>query len=134
MLPRRLRVMRAKVTKKRVEKRRQSDKGATVDRSMQGRASKLLGRAGAAQIRKGGRRTQDVEEPQQEGEGAVFEGHRARANDRVNGLKVGRKKRKGKPSTRSTKRAAAWRVFAFLVLERNEWLTEQSVDAASVIP
>ena len=110
MLPRRLRVMRAKATKKRVEKRRESDKGAAVDRSMQGRASKLLGRAGAAQVRKGGRRTQDVEEPQQEGEGAVFEGHRARANDRVDGLKVGRKKKKGaKPSTRSTKRAAAWR-------------------------
>jgi nucleolar protein 12 len=112
MLPRRLRVMRAKATKKRVEKRREGDRGGAVDRSMQGRASKLLGRAGAAQARKGGKRvgnTARTQDGEQKGEAPVFEGHRARANDRVDGLKVGRKKKKGKPSTRSTKRAAAWR-------------------------
>jgi nucleolar protein 12 len=114
MLPRKLRVMRAKAIKKRVEKRRHGDRDVAVDRSMQGRASKLLGRAGAAQARKGARRIGNGArarngETQAEG-GAVFEGHRARANDRVDGLKVGRKKSKGgKPSTRSTKRAIAWR-------------------------
>jgi nucleolar protein 12 len=123
MLPRKLRVMRAKAIKKRPERQNQNARGkdgAAVDRSMQGRASKLLGRAGAAQIRKGGGKRignasrVNREEPQ-EGKGAepvVFEGHRARAHDRVDGLKVGRKgkgKRKGKPSTRSAKRAAAYR-------------------------
>jgi nucleolar protein 12 len=128
MLPRRLRVMRAKAVKKRAERPRQSERekeAGILDRSMQGRASKLLGRAGAAQIRKGvGKRTMDPmartqgngEPPSEEvvgeneGQAVVFEGHRAKAHDRVAGLKVGRKgKRKGKPSTRSTKRAAAWR-------------------------
>jgi nucleolar protein 12 len=119
MLPRRLRVMRAKAVKKRAERQRQGtrDKDARVDKSMQGRAAKLLGRAGAAQVRKGGgskraggEQRGGEEPPQEEGKAVVFEGHRARPNDRAAGLKVGRKKKKGaKPSTRSTKRAAAWR-------------------------
>ena len=72
-----------------------------------GRASGAAGVARARRrfARSGEAETQDVEEPQQGGRGggrlrgASCQGQRSRRM----GLKVGRKKRKGKPSTRSTK-------------------------------
>ena len=93
------------------------------DRSMQGRAGKLLGRAGATQLRKDSGmppKRQRVEERREENGGEksdikppesfVFEGHRAKSNQGHSGMKLGGSgKRKGKPRNRSAKRAAAWK-------------------------
>jgi len=117
MLPRKLRVMRAKVVKRNV-----ASKGAPSSRpggtgiynpkismrekSMQGRARKMLGRAGAAQARTGPPGNMSVKTP----ESYVFEGHRASRASGHSGLKLGGSgKKKGKPRNRSTKRAGAWR-------------------------
>lgn len=138
MLPRVLRVTRAKALKKtaNAQKRgfapRPPVKGASnpnnvviynpkmssQQQSLQGRASKLLGRAGAAQYRKrddAGRN--DVNAGDAEGikgpEAFIFEGYRASAKSgKPKDLKLGGKntKRKGgKPKTRSSKRGSEWK-------------------------
>ena len=140
MLPRKLRITRAKPMKrnkvvanagKRVaeEGRRGASgqgKGGYVkkltpqEQSQMGRAAKLLGK-NAAQMRRGG----DARPPRRDGnvgdgkvnamktpESFVFEGHRAKS-----GAKTGLKMKKGsgkkaKPTKNSGKRAAAWKTKA----------------------
>jgi len=103
LLPRKLRVTRArKVMKKRDDGNKDSRKGDLAQKTLQGRASKLLGRAGAAKIKeasKGGIA----------GNSFVFEGHRA--TEGSSSIKVKTKSRgsKGKPKGRSSRRAAAYR-------------------------
>ncbi len=83
-------------------------------RSLQGRAGKLLGRAGAAQFKalsntntgndRGLRNV--VKTP----ESVVFEGYRASSRNGKEGMKMGGSgKKKGKPRSRSSKRGAAWK-------------------------
>jgi nucleolar protein 12 len=77
------------------------------DQSNIGRASKLLGRAGAAQLRSGSGPQKGMRRP----ESFIFEGHRATAKQGTTGLKFNRssKKKVGKPTTRSAKRGTAWK-------------------------
>lgn len=103
LLPRKLRVVRAKkINKKRDGDRKKNGTPRDVNglrHTLRGRAKKLLGRAGAAKI--------------QESENArsfIFEGQRA--SEGSGRLKVKGKSRgsgKGKPKSRSTRRAAAFR-------------------------
>ncbi|CAD0021381.1 unnamed protein product [Aureobasidium pullulans] len=107
MLPRKLRVTRAKTIKRNVKpgsnavkapgstgKGIYNPKADPVMQSNMGRAGKLLGRAAAAQTP----------------ESFIFEGHRAKAGSGKSGLKLGGSgKKKGKPRTRSSNRAAAWK-------------------------
>jgi nucleolar protein 12 len=103
LLPRKLRVVRAKAPKKKDTKpaavvRGPKSKGVynakvtEEQKTNQGRARAMLGKAGAFKT----------------AESFVFEGHRASSKQGNSGLKLGGK-RKGKPSNRSTKRAAAWK-------------------------
>jgi nucleolar protein 12 len=152
MLPRVLRVTRAKAVKKtalasqvaRPKSRGQqaakksqiyNPKLSSEASSFQGRAGKLLGRAGAAQLKrressgansivmgkrgdekKGEFRGKDVESISRTPESIVFEGFRAKSNSKPSGLKLGGKgsgkKGKGKPKTKSSLRAAAWKKTA----------------------
>ncbi|KAI4829634.1 hypothetical protein E4T44_09712 [Aureobasidium sp. EXF-8845] len=122
MLPRKLRVTRAKTIKRNVKPGSNAVKapGATskgiynpkadpVMQSNMGRAGKLLGRAAAAQVQKGkpiGGTPQGFKTP----ESFIFEGHRAQAGNGKSGLKLGGSgKKKGKPRTRSSNRATAWK-------------------------
>lgn len=104
-LPRKLRVTRAKAPKKKDNKpaprafKPKGEAGAyqakitDEQKTSQGRAMTMLSKAGVSKAR----------------EAFVFEGHRASARQGNSGLKLGGKKKgKGKPSNRSTKRAAAW--------------------------
>jgi len=71
---------------------------------MTGRAGKLLGRAGAAQVRghSGHGKTPEA---------VVFEGYRASSKQGKGTLKLGGSgKKQGKPRTRSSKRGAAFKV------------------------
>ncbi|TKA36631.1 hypothetical protein B0A54_11874 [Friedmanniomyces endolithicus] len=148
MLPRKLRVTRAKAVKRNAkpDSGRPTNRGPNStgyqrkvtgeERSQAGRAGKLFGRAGAAQIRKpagrGGRRgdpmhSADNPNNTKLGDGAprsagikrpedfVFEGHRASNKSGKTGLKLGGKskgKAKGKPTTRSAKRGTAFKAGA----------------------
>ncbi|THY21712.1 hypothetical protein D6D01_06488 [Aureobasidium pullulans] len=122
MLPRKLRVTRAKTIKRNVKpgsnavkapgstsKGIYNPKADPVMQSNMGRAGKLLGRAAAAQVQKGkpiGGTPQGFKTP----ESFIFEGHRAKAGSGKSGLKLGGSgKKKGKPRTRSSNRAAAWK-------------------------
>ncbi|CAD0101260.1 unnamed protein product [Aureobasidium mustum] len=122
MLPRKLRVTRAKTIKRNVKpgsnavkapgstnKSIYNPKADPVMQSNMGRAGKLLGRAAAAQVQKGkpiGGTPQGFKTP----ESFIFEGHRAKAGSGKSGLKLGGSgKKKGKPRTRSSNRAAAWK-------------------------
>ncbi|KAF2277404.1 uncharacterized protein EI97DRAFT_416252 [Westerdykella ornata] len=102
LLPRKLRVVRAKAIKRKEKKPAQSAKGPKSNgvynakvteeqRTNRGRARAMLGKAGAA-------KSKDF----------VFEGHRASSKQGNSGLKLGGK-RKGKPTNRSSRRAAAWK-------------------------
>ncbi|KAF2200162.1 hypothetical protein GQ43DRAFT_441827 [Delitschia confertaspora ATCC 74209] len=106
LLPRKLRVVRAKGMKPKKDnkpstpafggnKKSKSVYNAKVtdeQKSLQGRAGRLLGKAGAFKS----------------AESFIFEGHRAKPG--VNGVKLGGKKKSGgKPKTRSSKRGAAWK-------------------------
>ncbi|KAF2147772.1 hypothetical protein K461DRAFT_210476, partial [Myriangium duriaei CBS 260.36] len=116
MLPRKLRVVRAKPVKRNQQaQRRERDakaegkrRGGYVkkltpqEQSQMGRAAKLLGKNAAGQMRRSGG---GLKAP----ESFVFEGHRARS-----GAKPGLKMKKGsgkkaKPTKNSGKRAAAWK-------------------------
>ncbi|KAF2766548.1 hypothetical protein EJ03DRAFT_330047 [Teratosphaeria nubilosa] len=121
MLPRKLRVDRAKAMKKNAKPgsgRPGAPKpsGTGYNRkitgeeaSQMGRAGKLYGRAAASQMR--GTRPQKaplgngIRKP----EDFVFEGHRASSKSGKAGLKLGGKKKGGKPTSRSAKRGAAFK-------------------------
>lgn len=140
MLPRVLRVTRAKALKKtalasqraRTAQRPQpggssnpnnapiyNPKITSQVQSLQGRANKLLGRAGAAQLRKGEREEFRGNPPPagmngilKTPESIVFEGFRASSKaGRPKDLKFGKgqSKKNGKPKTRSSKRGADWK-------------------------
>lgn len=131
MLPRKLRVVRAKAIKRNTKnnsaastrpvsfKGVYSPKASAEQKSMQGRAAKLLGKAGAAKARSDskpvGRREFQKDAKPANGfktpEQFVFEGHRASEKQGKTGLKLGGKKGKkgGKPTSRSSKRGAAWK-------------------------
>jgi nucleolar protein 12 len=146
MLPRILRVVRAKAIKKTALASQSSrpdlkksgkpqiynPKLSSQVSSLQGRAGKLLGRAGAAQFKKregsgandtamgkrgDGKKAEftgkAIEGIARTPENIVFEGFRANSNSKPSGLKLGGKgsgkKGKGKPVNRGSKRAAAWK-------------------------
>ncbi|KAK7531066.1 hypothetical protein IWX49DRAFT_331129 [Phyllosticta citricarpa] len=149
MLPRKLRVTRAKPFKRTKQQQNASTstrpavgggssriynpKLSAEQKSLQGRAAKLLGKAGAAKIKKpdfAGTGANAVERKGDNGaketsgpggfkapEAFVFEGYRASSKQGKSGLKLGGgggKKggsgKKGvKPASRSSKRAAAWK-------------------------
>ncbi|KAF2174996.1 hypothetical protein K469DRAFT_612378 [Zopfia rhizophila CBS 207.26] len=106
LLPRKLRVVRAKGIKRNTKKPNPSTskvhtgkskgvynaKVTDQQKSMQGRARNLLGKAGAFKS----------------AESFVFEGYRASSKQGTSGLKLGGKKG-GKPMTRSSKRGTAWK-------------------------
>ena len=135
MLPRILRVVRAKAVRKTAlasASRASNSKAPRKDRvynpkmpaeqsSLQGRAGKLLGRAGAAQFKKGrgsgandmvlgkrgDRKASGIEGILKTPEKVVFEGHRATS---ANKPKLGGKgKKSGKPMNRGATRASAWK-------------------------
>ncbi|EEP76659.1 predicted protein [Uncinocarpus reesii 1704] len=115
MLPRKLRVVRAK----RISNKRNDVGNSNTNRTRIGgadpglkgrRAAKLLGRAGAAQLRSSAR-----EEMRKEKRGSdataspfVFEGHRAVEGKIGTGLKA-KTKNRGRPKTRSARRAKTFR-------------------------
>lgn len=116
LLPRKLRVVRAKKFKRngegpskdnmnRSHERRQPMrmKPSTEETTLKGRVTKLLGRAGAALSKSG-----TFKRP----ESFIFEGHRASNSQGNRGLKLGGKgngKKKAKPTNRSAKRGTAWK-------------------------
>ncbi|KAF2146792.1 uncharacterized protein K452DRAFT_294328 [Aplosporella prunicola CBS 121167] len=134
LLPRKLRVVRAKAFKRNQQRRNAltSTRPATgansssvyqpkmtaEEKSTAGRAAKLLGKAGAAKALKPGKPAASGGKPAagaggfKTPESFVFEGHRATAAQGKKGLKfsAGKKKAGGaKPKGRSSKRAAAWK-------------------------
>ena len=133
MLPRLLRVTRAKnirktasytesnrVTKQSSQTRRDEQhklKPSSKKQSVVGRAGKLLGRAGAAQLRTaddkkagGVRVKKNLFGVSKTPEAIVFEGYRASRKEGKGALKLGGlSKKHGKPQTRSSKRGAAFK-------------------------
>ena len=126
MLPRKLRVVRAKAIKRNAKPNANTTrppthiraKGAggvynpkmtSQEASNLGRAGKLFGRAAAAQLRKGDIKGNDgtsIRGP----ESFVFEGHRASSKQGKQGFKFkGAKNNKPKPGSRASKRTAAWK-------------------------
>ncbi len=130
MLPRILRVTRAKNIRKIASSKDQGKRHVTTNKvtkptgtftpkisseaqSLSGRASKLLGRAGAAQLR-GADRTEvqkgkvgGTAKPQ---ESIVFEGYRASSKQGKGTMKLGSSgKKQGKPRTRSSRRGAEFK-------------------------
>lgn len=142
MLPRVLRVTRAKALKKTANAQKRetaprpfvkgsnnpnnvviyNPKMTSQQQSLQGRAGKLLGRAGAAQFGKRDEAAKNDARPQRAAGGPpgikgpesfIFEGYRASSNNgKPKDLKLGGKDVKGKggkPKTRSSKRAGEWK-------------------------
>lgn len=124
MLPRKLRVVRAKAIKRNA-KPSQANSAPTQTRSARaggvynpkmtsqeqsnlGRAGKLFGRAAAAQLHRGG---PDAPADAIKGpEKFIFEGHRASNKNGKTGLKFGKKGKPGSKTSKSSKsRAAAWK-------------------------
>jgi nucleolar protein 12 len=122
MLPRKLRVSRAKAIKRnakpgasvaRPPTHTRPSKGSVYNPKMTseessklGRAGKLFGRAHAAQLRSGDAKSSSgIRGP----ETFIFEGHRASSKGGKTGLKLGGKKKGAKPGGRSAKRGAAWK-------------------------
>ena len=103
LLPRKLRVTRArKMAKKSDDGGKDSGKGDFAQKTLQGRANKLLGRAGAAKMKEAGKGGIA-------GNSFVFEGHRATEDGSRVKVKTKSRGSKGKPKGRSSKRAAAYR-------------------------
>ncbi|RHZ72612.1 Nucleolar protein 12 [Aspergillus turcosus] len=105
MLPRKLRVTRAKKLPKKRDGPEAGGQGRALGEgftTLQGRAGKLFGRAGAAKMKAEGRKSIS-------GNSVVFEGHRATEGGSSR-IKIKTKSRgsKGKPKNRSAKRAAAY--------------------------
>ncbi len=140
MLPRILRVTRAKAIKKTAlaskhtrrsnqsfpngssnpnHQRIYNPKISGQHQSLQGRAAKLLGRAGAARFKGASNTSGEESRPHKHLEGIiktpeniVFEGYRAsQKSGKPKDLKLGGSggKKKGKPRTRSSKRASDWK-------------------------
>lgn len=91
-------------------------KMSSQQQSLQGRAGKLLGRAGAAQLRKtdavDGQPSKAIPGIARTPESFVFEGYRASAKSgKPKDLKFGKGggKKKGKPVNRSSKRGSEWK-------------------------
>ncbi|MBE7180543.1 MAG: hypothetical protein INR71_04900 [Terriglobus roseus] len=117
LLPRKLRVVRAKAAKRNAAAPGRSGaappnaayvpKVSAEQRSVQGRAGKLFGKAGAAQMHSG-----SGKKPKMQGfkppEAFLFEGHRATGGQKPK-LKAKKGKVGGKPQSRSSKRGAAWK-------------------------
>ncbi|KAI9044594.1 rRNA-processing protein NOP12 [Aspergillus affinis] len=104
MLPRKLRVTRAKkMGKKRDDNNAPSGKLRDSDKTLQGRAGRLFGKAGAAKVKENA--TKSISQ-----NSLVFEGHRA-TDDGSSRIRVKTKSRgsKGKPKNRSNQRAAAYK-------------------------
>lgn len=110
MLPRKLRVARAKAMKRskaapeKARGKQQSEgyqrKITPGEATLRGRLGKLMGKAAAATAPSGFKGPESF----------VFEGHRASSNSKNSGLKLGKAaKRKGKPTNRSARRAAAYK-------------------------
>ncbi|KAJ5082042.1 Nucleolar protein 12 [Penicillium argentinense] len=103
LLPRKLRVTRArKMAKKRDDDNKDSRKGDLAQKTLQGRANKLLGRAGAAKMKEAGKGGIA-------GNSMVFEGHRATEDGSRIKVKTKSRGSKGKPKNHGSKRAAAYR-------------------------
>ncbi|KAJ5825765.1 Nucleolar protein 12 [Penicillium riverlandense] len=105
MLPRKLRVTRArKMAKKRDGNNNDGGerKMGKAQKTMQGRAGKLLGRSAAHQMKTDGKGSIAAN-------GFVFEGHRATEGSASVKMKTKSRGSKGKPKNRSSKRAAAYR-------------------------
>jgi len=109
LLPRKLRVVRAKKVKKNRDAGVRSGANATelggARLSLHGRAEKLLGKAGAAKLK-----AADAKPKSSADKPLVFEGQRA--SESGTRFKIKTKSRgaaKGKPKTRSSRRAAAFR-------------------------
>ncbi|KAJ5975268.1 Nucleolar protein 12 [Penicillium waksmanii] len=104
MLPRKLRVTRARKMAKKQEDDggKNGGRGDLAQKTLQGRANKLLGRAGAAKIKEAGKGGIA-------GNSMVFEGHRATEDGSRMKVKTKSRGSKGKPKGRSSKRAAAYR-------------------------
>ena len=130
MLPRKLRISRAKAIKRNATLKRDIEsknpnkvgiyrpKISSQQLSDLGRASRMLGKAGAALMSKQDKKkshgppartaapSQVVKAP----ESFVFEGHRAKSGSYTGSKKkVASKKKSGRPTNRSSKRAAAWK-------------------------
>ena len=106
MLPRKLRVTRArKVVAKKSQSSALDSKKSRVDeaqKTMQGRANRLLGRAGAAKVKADANSTVA-------GNSFVFEGHRATEGSSSIKMKQKSRGQKAKRNSRSMKRAAAYK-------------------------
>ena len=110
LLPRKLRVMRAKGMKRNTTKPVNGTKDPNIDKTTSGRAGKLLGRAGAAQIRFGSGKDvkrQNIEPVVQPPEKFVFEGMRAKRADGNRGLKFAGKRKSS--NAKRTQRSTAWK-------------------------
>ncbi|KAI9681162.1 MAG: Nucleolar protein 12 [Caeruleum heppii] len=123
MLPRKLRVTRARAVKKMgpssssrsLPPKKLNRNGGTSSelQSLQGRAGKLFGRAGAAHLQSLEDRNPAAKKAHmapKTAETVVFEGHRAsKQSGRATVRQGGSGKKKGKPRTRSSKRGTAWK-------------------------
>jgi nucleolar protein 12 len=104
MLPRKLRVTRAKKLPKKRDGPETGVHGKALGEgfsTLQGRAGKLFGRAGAAKMKAEGRKSIS-------GNSVVFEGNRATEGSSRIKIKTKSRGSKGKPKNRSAKRAAAY--------------------------
>lgn len=104
MLPRKLRVTRAKKLPKKRDGPETGSHGKALGEgfsTLQGRAGKLFGRAGAAKMKAEGRKSIS-------GNSVVFEGNRASEGSSRIKIKTKSRGSKGKPKNRSAKRAAAY--------------------------
>lgn len=111
LLPRRLRVVRAKSAKRNNSKRPPTSSGLMnpKEQSMRGRAGKLLGRAAAVKLKRRDRNS-PLPTSIQPLEAFAFEGYRASSKQGTANLKLGGSgKRKDKSKFRSSKRSAAWK-------------------------
>lgn len=108
LLPRKLRVTRARKMAKKQEggDDKDSRKGDLAQKTLQGRANKLLGRAGAAKMKEAGKGGIAGNSFVFEGYRATEEGSRVNVKPKSRGSKG---KSKGKPTGRGSKRAAAYR-------------------------
>lgn len=104
LLPRKLRVTRARKMAKKQDDDGGKDgrRGDLAQKTLQGRANKLLGRAGAAKLKEAGKGGIA-------GNSQVFEGHRATEDSSRVKVKTKSRGSKGKPKGRGSKRAAAYR-------------------------
>jgi nucleolar protein 12 len=105
MLPRKLRVTRARKVAKKSTSSGPDSKKSRVDeasKTMQGRANRLLGRAGAAKVKADANSTIS-------GNSTVFEGHRATEGSSSIKMKQKSRGQKAKRTSRSAKRAAAYK-------------------------